>query len=182
MTSQALLALGAALWLFLSGKKADAATAPTTAPKPKPKPKPKPATAPAAATPKPSEVVIVPNTPPASPTSIVWPNEVVPSGPRTQNPIATPALHLQSGSSPQTMSAALAVREKQPFDASYWMPVKKATADEVQRANAILKFNWVKGGVTYDGPMTMQGRRQYRAVQSGNRKSVVIYQPKPPFV
>lgn len=187
MVLQELLALAAAAWLLLRGKKdapsVPSATAPgavkwptvstTKTPKttePVVKVEPKPA-------PKPSHPAIIPAT-----TKQVTTTSRAKGEPAAASRVYTYTPIQQSGSNPQTEAAAVEVRKRNPWEKSYWMPVQKPTPAEVQEAQAISKFNWIKNNVSYRGPMTFAGVRQYRAVMHGDKKAVEIWQPRPPFV
>jgi hypothetical protein len=192
-----LIALALGAWALLRGKKAEAAPAlPAASPAPAPRP--------AAAKPA-SKVVTVPEvvvtakppapiplsvTQPVSANAVPWPavEQAILAKPGNASPAATsrnatPEFYIKksTGSNPQDEASAVIVRERNPGDSSYWTPVTKVTPAEAERAKAILAINWTKGGVTFDGPRTFAGRRMFKNVETGGRKSVTVWKPKPPF-
>lgn len=187
--SPTMLALGAALAYFLARPKA-ANAAPAPAPSQAPA-KPRP---PARAKPRPIAA------PTPVPASVPWPKAPTPeqrkqqatelavlNRPATQSTKrnATPAfnVHREDGSAPQNEGAAMTARERNPLDKSYWMPAKKTTKAEQEKARSFLDLGmWEKGGIWYDGPRTFAGRRQYRAAMHGQKKAIEVWVPKPPFV
>lgn len=189
-----MLLAGALAWFLTRPKSANAATLPSTPPaqsRPRPAAPARPAAKPVA---KPTAQVAPP------PAAIPWPAASTPevrkqqatelailNKPATQSTKrnATPAFNVkrEDGSAPQTQGAALVVRERNPFDKSYWMPAKKVTPAEQQKAKSFLDLGmWQKGGVWYDGNRTFAERRQYRAVMHGQKKAIEMWVPKPPFV
>lgn len=80
----------------------------------------------------------------------------------------------------QTMTAALAAREKLPFDRSYWRPVQKLKASDIATAQSLLP-QWRQGGVWFKGEPTWTTRRQFRAVKHGTKRAIEAWEPAPPF-
>jgi len=193
--SPTMLALGALAFLLGRGGNASAAPAPSpAAPRPQNPPTPRPTAAkPAAPSPSPAAKVAPP------PSTLPWPGTPSAAQQKQQktelailNKPATastkkdaiPAfnVHREDGSAPQTEMAAVVVRKNHPFDNSYWMPAKKASKDEQQKAKSYLDLGmWKKGGVWFDGPNSFAGARQYRAVMHGQKKAIEMWVPKPPF-
>ena len=173
---------GAALTWIIS--KFGGETTPAAAAKPQPAPPP-PTPTPAGA-PAPTLPAAPASSAPSASTAVPWPKgnaSTIPqhSYPDSKKEVFKFAPIITSTAEPQTEERAVAAREKKPFDGSYWMVQSRPSPEEVWKANALLK-EWQKGRIAFDGPRTFQGRRQYRAVMHGKKKSIEVWRPKPPFV
>lgn len=193
MNTNALIALALGAWALLRGKKTAAAApaASTSAPAKRrvpAKPRSRVVTVPeVVVTPGPDPLAIPMSvTQPVSSTAIPWPavEQQVLNRPQTQSTKreAIPALNVEkhTGSSPQNELAAMVVRERNWTDPDYWMTAKSVKPDEVEQAKAFISI-WQKGKVWFLGPRTFAGRRMYKAIESGGKKAITIWQPKPPF-
>jgi len=132
-----------------------------------------PATAPPAAPPATSQPV-----PPTFPTSVPVPPPTSPTGPTSTVPagfkkgveiwIVKPSIAQQASSvlvgAPADVAAVGAAITLQALENQFpsgWQGAKSATPAEAAKAKSLLA-SWKDGGVVFDGPSTLTGRRAYR--------------------
>jgi len=115
-------------------------------------------------------------------TSLALPHVLVPTGAPYGS--ATRKQYFKTGparAAPQTEAAAVATRERLPYDRTYWRPKRKVPAPVAVRAHELLA-QWQPGGVVFDGPRTFAGRVQFRMTKHSGKRAVEAWEPAPPFV